>query len=256
MNADLTRVARAFRRGLDSYDHAARAQARIAAHLARLMTDAGIVEPARAFEFGCGTGFLTRQIAKSIRPGEFLINDLLPESRAHVAPALDAAGRAWRFLPGPVQEMVLPENLDLIAASSTVQWLEDLPGALAHLATALRPGGWLALSGFGPDQFRELATLGSAAQAPSYAHAADWPALLPPALRPMICEEMRLTLAFADAPSLLRHLRGTGVNAQAGQRWSKGRLAAFEAEYRARFGRCNALPLTYHPTFLLAQKTG
>ena len=65
-----------------------------------------------------------------------------------------------------------------------------------------------------------------------------------------------MRLAFADAPSLLRHLRATGVNAQAGQRWSRGRLAAFETRYRDAFGRGGALPLTYHPTFVLAQKTG
>ena len=134
--ADQIRVARAFRRGLGSYDRAARAQARIAADLARLMAEAGIVEPARAFEFGCGTGFLTRRIAQALRPGWFLVNDLVAESRAHVAPALDAAARPWAFAAGPVQDLDLPGDFDLIASSSTVQWLPDPAAQIARLRVA------------------------------------------------------------------------------------------------------------------------
>jgi malonyl-CoA O-methyltransferase len=254
MSADTTRVARAFRRGLPSYGHDARAQARIASRLGLMMQQAGITGPARALEFGCGTGFLTRRLIGDIRPEWLVLNDLLPESEDQLASILAETGQAGRFEAGPIQSLPLPENLDLIASASTIQWLEDLPGQILRLCDHLAPGGWLALSGFGPEQFHELSALGSTAQAPSYVSAQDLAASLPPGMTPVAVTAHHIRLAFPDARAVLRHLRSTGVNAQAGTPWSRKKLRDFEEAYRGKFGRGTALPLTYHPVYVVAKK--
>ena len=63
-------------------------------------------------------------------------------------------------------------------------------------------------------------------------------------------------LEFSTVREILRHLKATGVTASGGRsRWTRSTLAAFEADYSARFRSGNRmLPLTYHPITLIARK--
>ncbi|WP_417474138.1 methyltransferase [Leisingera sp.] len=254
---DQTRIRQSFRRGLGSYHRAASVQAQIAARLAQLLAQAGAApQIGSAVEFGCGTGHLTQQLAQRFDFGRLLLNDLVPEASAALSVLPRATRAQARFAAGPIETLPLPAQLDLIASASTVQWIADLPGLLARLADHLAPGGWLLLSGFGRRQFHELAALGSAAAAPSYLDAADWPAMLPAGLEIHALEQTPQVLHFDGAMALLKHLRQTGVNGHAQQGWSRRRLRDFEDRYRARFGQAGRLPLTYDPVLLLARRTG
>ncbi|MFW8594690.1 methyltransferase domain-containing protein [Cribrihabitans neustonicus] len=252
---DQSRVRQSFRRGLSSYHRHATVQAEIASRLAALLADQGA--PRRldaALEFGCGTGHLTASLAERFEIGRLTLNDLVPEAAAATARAARPHYGALDILPGPVEALPLPAGLDLIASASTVQWLDDLPALMARLTAHLRPGGWLALSGFGRRQFRELAALGSNAAAPSYLDAREWPAILPEGLRLVALEQRPMVLEFGNIRTLLRHLRLTGVNGNARQGWSRARLREFEAAYQERFGRGGRLPLSYDPVWLVARK--
>ncbi|UWQ31610.1 malonyl-ACP O-methyltransferase BioC [Leisingera sp. M527] len=254
---DQTRVRQSFRRGLNSYHGTASVQADIAAQLAGLLQAQGAPRRFGAvLEFGCGTGHLTRHLLQRFTAGSLLLNDLVPEA-AQVLQALGSAAPAQsRFEAGPVETLPLPQQLDLIASASTVQWIPDLPALTARLAARLKPGGWLALSGFGRGQFRELAALGSSAAAPSYLDAGEWPSVLPQDLEILAIEQCTAVLKFDTALELLKHLRRTGVNGHAQQSWSRRRLQDFEGAYRQRFGCGGKLPLTYDPVLLVARKTG
>ncbi len=249
---DQSRLRASFRRGLETYHKDATAQARIARRLAELLRQAGAPQYfGEAFEFGCGTGLLTEELLAHHSFGQLTLNDLVPEAaRGQVVPGCGEA----RFVSGPVETAPLPQGLDLIASASTVQWVADLPALLERLTAHLAPGGWLALSGFGRGQFCELQALRSSGEAPSYADAEDWPAMMPPGLELVKLEQSAQVLEFSSALDLLRHLRRTGVNARAGGQWSRARLAAFENDYRSRFGRNGQLPLTYDAVWVLARK--
>ena len=249
---DQARVQRSFRRGLETYHRHAVAQARIAQDLAAMLAGAGAPRKLEAvLEFGCGTGLLTEALLGRFGIAGLTLNDLVAEA----APGLQArtAGQA-RFLAGPIEQLPLPDGLDLIASASTVQWVEDIPALMARLAASLRPGGWLALSGFGRGHFPELAALGSGAAAPGDADGAEWAGLLPPGMELLEVVQQPIVLTFGSAMELLRHLRRTGVNGQARARWSRASLQAFEESYRARFGQQGRLPLTYDAVRLIARK--
>ncbi|MGR3759876.1 methyltransferase domain-containing protein [Roseobacteraceae bacterium NS-SX3] len=254
---DQTRVRESFRRGLETYHQNASAQAGIAARLAQLLREHGT--PHRfgaAFEFGCGTGHLTAELMQGFGIGQLTLNDLVAEAGPRLRALTAHRAEATHFAFGPVETVPLPRELDLVASASTVQWIADVPALMMRLAARLRPGGWLAVSGFGRAQFHELAALGPAAAAPSYADAAEWLAMLPADMEIVAVEQRPAVMEFASALSLLKHLRLTGVNGHARQSWSRGRLRAFEAEYRARFGRDGRLPLTYDPVWVIARKRG
>ena len=247
------RVQQSFRRGLESYHAGASVQARIAGHLGAMLAENAGRSFGRVFEFGCGTGHLTRALTENHDIKELCLNDLVPDCSDAALAAVCGAPRV-RFQAGDVQTVELPDALNLIASASTVQWIEDQPRLLSRLSGQLADGGWLALSGFGSSQFHELAALGSTAGAPGYRDAEEWDAILPAEMELVAVHQTRIIRFFDTARDVLRHLRETGVNGNAQGGWTRARLAGFEAEYEARFRGDAGLTLTYDPVWMLARK--
>ena len=68
-------------------------------------------------------------------------------------------------------------------------------------------------------------------------------------------EEERIVLTFSDPMEVLRHLKYTGVTANATGVWTKGKQAHFCEAYRERFATSEGkVTLTYTPLYLLASK--
>ena len=250
------RVRQSFCRGLQSYHEAAQVQAQIARDLVQLLKAQAQQQPlGRVLEFGCGTGHLTQALLQEVEVEELTLNDLVPEAEGPMRKVLERQGQNADFRFGAIETLDLPGKLDLIASASTVQWIEDLPQCIHHLSGHLAPGGWLALSGFGSDQFMELAALGSRAAAPSYLDACDWPALLPKGMELVALRQQAISLHFDGVMPLLRHLRETGVNGHAARGWGRRDLRRFEGRYRELFEQDGKLPLTYDAVWVLARKT-
>ena len=255
-NLNQSRVRQSFRRGLDSYHQHASAQADIALGLVQILQGQGAPEHfENVLEFGCGTGHLTRPLLHSLDIHHLTLNDLVAEAAPGLGALTKDRSDRTHFTFGPIETVPLPQELDLIISSSTVQWISDIPTLMARLSARLSPGGWLAISGFGTAQFHQLRSLGSSAAAPSYVDAMDWPDLLPCDVDLVHVSQAATDMQFDSAMELLRHLRKTGVNAQAEQHWSRGRLRAFEDNYRSKFGRDGKLPLTYDPVWMIARKS-
>jgi len=256
-NLNQNRVRQSFRRGLASYHQHASAQADIAARLVQLLHDHRAPDRfENVLEFGCGTGHLTRPLLQRLKIRHLTLNDLVAEAAPGLGTLTKDRSDHTHFTFGPIETVPLPKELDLIASTSTVQWISDIPALMARLSSRLSPGGWLAVSGFGTGQFHQLRSLGSSAAAPSYVDSADWPDLLPRDVELVHVSQAATDMLFDNAMDLLRHLRQTGVNAQADQHWSRGRLRAFEDNYRSQFGRSGGLPLTYDPVWMIARKRG
>ena len=250
-----SRIQHSFARSQHSYHSAAIAQAQIAGLLVDDLAAAGAPDSFQhALEFGCGTGHLTKALLHRFAIGNLALNDLVAESAAAVQPILQGHKTATTFHAGAVETLPLPQNLNLIASASTVQWVADPTALITRLADHLAPDGWLAISGFGRSHFAELRALGGGDAAPSYLDPADWHALLPQGLRLNSVTARRISLKFPTAISLLRHLRQTGVNANARRHWTRAKLAAFEANLRASQPGEGPITLTYCPVFVVAQK--
>ena len=243
------RVARSFRRSFASYHAATVPQARIADHLAARLAALGA--PARfaqGFEIGCGTGHLTQALRARFGIDRLTLNDLTEGARA------TAEYHGAEFTPGDARHCDWPPQPDLIASASVIQWLDAPGGLVTRAAQALAPGGWLAISGFGPAQFHELARLGSEAHAPGLIAAGQLADGLPEDVEILDLGERQDVLWFDTPRDVLRHLRETGVNGAASQVWTRARLAQFDADYRALFGTARGVPLTYHPIWIIARR--
>lgn len=262
MKHDKELLQRRFSRNLRTYDTLAVVQRSIAD---RLGGELAVIDPPvirRGVEIGAGTGFLTRHLVRLFPAAEWTVNDLVPASRDYLPP-VTGTGTPVRFTPGDGEAFDFGQSrYDLIASASAVQWFDDLPAFIARSAAGLAPGGLLALTTFGPENFREItATTGQGL------------AYLPADQLSALCRQEGMELLFQcewleqqHYPSpveVLRHLRLTGVNAVTSESWTHRRLRQFESDYRAAFTRhpdptekneTEYVTLTFHPIILIARK--
>jgi SAM-dependent methyltransferase len=127
----------------------------------------------RILEIGAGPGLATKRLAESgasvvaVEPNEALAEQL----RGSLA-----SGHAIEVIVAPFEEVDLPpSSFDLVTSATAFHWL-DPDVALPKIASALEPGGWLALwwNVFGdpdlPDPFHEATEpiLGQLERGPSF----------------------------------------------------------------------------------------
>nr|WP_228028778.1 methyltransferase domain-containing protein [Donghicola mangrovi] len=243
------RVGLSFRRSLPSYTREASPQKRIARLLVkRLLRVCPEWRFNCAFEFGCGTGNLTLPLAQELELGRLFLNDLVADV-AHDLPV-----RPTQFIAGPVETVPWPATPDLIASASALQWVEDPAALIQRLAELLQPKGWMAISTFGPDQFKELVALGSDAGAPGYMTDADLSGAMAETLDVRDSGMLTCRLWFDDPRDVLRHLRETGVNGRAKGGWTRRDLERFCSDYLERFAVDGRVPLTYQPVWAIATR--
>lgn len=271
MKHDKTLLRKRFSRNLKTYDTLASVQRAIAGRIGSLLADRVSSDAvARGAEIGAGTGFLTRHLVRLFPRAEWTVNDLVPESRDYL-PSTTPSGIPLRFSVGDGEAFPFENGrFDLIASASTVQWFDDLPGFIARAADGLSENGMLALSTFGPENFREITA--TAGQGLEYYSLDELTRIITAnGLCITAKEEWIEQQRYPTPTDVLHHLRLTGVNAVAAERWTHNRLKKFEEEYRAAYavaetgadagaenfpsgksGEC--VTLTFHPIILIADK--
>lgn len=158
---DKRALRRAFNRAASSYDAAAVLQREVCKRMLERM-DYIKQQPAHILDVGSGTGWGTRQLAQRYASAHILSLDIaqnmLQSARAHSSwwGKLFASGKQ-NYLCADVEALPLAaSSIELVWSNLTVQWCNDLPAALDELHRALKVGGLLMFSTFGPDTLKEL----------------------------------------------------------------------------------------------------
>jgi len=154
------KVARRFNDAATTYDAAAAIQRHIATTLAENLKAIRLPSHPVVLEVGCGTGFLTEQLAPVLHPALWHATDIAPSMvqaclRRMQPHAINLNGRCmdgeWPDLP--------PQSVDLVVSNMTAQWFSDCPTALRRLYSLLRPGGILTMTLPGSQTFAEWRSL-------------------------------------------------------------------------------------------------
>ncbi|MFD1427598.1 methyltransferase domain-containing protein [Kroppenstedtia sanguinis] len=154
MRLEKKRIALTFNRQAEVYDRHAVVQQRMAHRIIQTLEE-NRVEARSILEVGCGTGYLTQLLSEYFPDTGLVGMDLSPKM---AATAMERTGGPVRYWVGDVEEDPLGEECyDLIAANAVIHWLQNPEITLQRLVDALRPGGFLILSAFGPDTLQELA---------------------------------------------------------------------------------------------------
>jgi SAM-dependent methyltransferase len=157
-------------------------------------------------------------------------------------------------------------SFDLIVSNLSLHWVNDLPGALAQIKRALRPGGLFLAALIGGDSLHELRS--SLMEAELTLRGGTGPRLSPMIAPPTasallqragfslpVTDGETLTLAYPDMMALLRDLRGMGETATHRHRprgvFARRIFAEAERLYRARFTTDEGgLPASFEIVFL------
>ncbi len=253
---DKRKIARSFSRGKRTYDSSALIQRKVSVKLIEMLASFPSISTANALEIGCCTGTLTEMLLRTKKVDTLYLNDLVSSFYDDVTARL--AG--WdglselELIPlfGDIEEIELPKELDLVISSATFQWLTDLQYLFERTAEALKKGGLLAFSIFGPGtlyEFKEVTNIGL-----NYSSVGNILDMLEKDFHIEIEETIRDQLFFSTPREVLKHLQATGVGGVQEHRWTPRKLVAFEKEYTSRFGTSSGIPVTYLSYYVVASK--
>ena len=214
---DRRRLRHSFGRAAAGYAEVAVLQREVESRLLEQLEVLGETRPLRVLDVGSGPGRASGAIKGRWPKSEVVALDL-------ALPMLRQVGRHTRFwrpvrrVCGDASQLPIADgSVDLVFSSLCLQWVHDLPGALAEFRRVLRPQGLLLFSSFGPDTLVELREAYLAAgerQPPLSPFAAIQQvgdALLAAGFRNPVVERDLFTLTYPDAMSLLRELRAIGA---------------------------------------------
>jgi len=266
---DARAVRRHFARAAPAYDDAAVLQREVGTRMAERL-DVIRLAPAAILDAGCGTGDALGELAARFPKARRIALDSVPamlgaarakarEQRSLVARLLApirAAPKAGcvQFVCGDVTALPFAHaRFGMIWSNLVLQWVDDLPRALAEFHRVLEVGGLLTFTTFGPDTLRELrAAFAAVDAAPHVSRFADMhdvgDMLIEAGFADPVLQMEYLTLTYADAAAMVRDLKAIGAtNAAAGrarglmgrQRWRR----AMDALERLR--RDGRIPATF-----------
>ncbi|MGA7298135.1 MAG: malonyl-ACP O-methyltransferase BioC [Rhodanobacteraceae bacterium] len=212
---DTDQVRRNFSRAAVSYeDHDVLQREVQDSLLARL--DFYLQQPQRVIDIGAGTGRAAALLKQRYPTAEVIALDfalpMLQRARQH---------SRWRrrFARVAADAMHLPlpnDSVDVINSNLCVQWCDDLPRLFTEWVRVLKPGGYVALSSFGPDTLRELRA--AWADSDHNSHVGRFldmhdlgDAMLAAGLREPVLDVSRYTLTYDEPGGLLRELKGLGA---------------------------------------------
>jgi malonyl-CoA O-methyltransferase len=238
---DQRAVRRAFGRAAATYDSAAVLQREVGGRMAERL-DVVKIAPAAILDAGCGTGDALPPLAARYPAARRIALDvahaMVVLARERHAPQRSAIARVasvlrgreaappW-FVTADIASLPLASaSVDLVWSNLALQWLNDLPAAIAELHRVLRIGGLLMFSTLGPDTLQELRGAFRAADArPHVSRFVDMhdigDMLVHAGFADPVMHMERITMTYRDPAAMLRDLKLLGAT-NAAQARSRG----------------------------------
>lgn len=244
-------VAASFAASSESYEESALVQQQISRQLLSLLAAGGKNTFPRVLEVGCCTGYLSSLFSEKLAVEKIYVNDIVEKFCKITSQRISCSVAAVTTLPGDIENCVLPDRLDLIISSATLQWITDLRVLLGRFARSMNVGGQLAFSIFSPGTMREIFSLTGRGL-----HYLD-----PRALEQLVAEKFIVehfetvnhTLYFDSVRAIIRHIHKTGVGGVGSGKWSHRTFRQFEKDYERQYRVEQGLPVSYHSSFVIAR---
>ena len=250
---DKTSTRQHFDRAAQSYDAAAVLQQEVAKRLVERL-DYIKINPQRALDIGCGTGYLTKDLLKRYPKAKTIALDLalsmVQKTKQH--------GR-WLRKPqaicGDAEQLPLKaDSVDLIVSGLMLQWSNDLNKTFTGFHSVLAPNGLLLFTTFGPDTLKEMRqSWVSVDKRPHTSSFTDMheigDALLQAGFINPVTDMEVITMTYGSVRQLMRDIKNIGATNTRSER-SKGlmgkqKLKDFENAYEAFKTKDGLYPATW-----------
>lgn len=260
-DVDKLLVRRAFNRVARQYDAAALLQHEVGKRMVERL-DAVRINPALIIDAGAGTGLHTRALLQRYKNTHVIALDIaenmLRETQRQTPFWQRWIDRRQALVCADIDALPLRANsADLIFSNLTLQWCNDLDSTLLELRRALKPGGLLMFSSFGPDTLKELRA--SWAEVDAHTHVSQFidmhdigDALVRARFATPVMDAEHFTLTYPDIQRLMRDLKHIGAHNLTHGRLrgltGKGQMRALATAYE-RFRSADLLPASYEVVY-------
>ncbi len=147
---------RGFARAAARYADRARLQTEVANRLMERL-DGLRFEPEVVVDVGSGPGIQARALAERYRGTRVIAIDWALPMLEHAAARSGRWRKRFERVAADAHALPLAESsVDLLYSNLMLHWCEDLPALLNAFRRALKPGGLMLVSTFGPDTLSEL----------------------------------------------------------------------------------------------------
>ena len=245
MSINKQEASKSFTKAISTYEQEAFVQYQIATELCRLLSVYSDHPISSILEIGCGTGFFTRLLRTSFPSATITANDLCSEVVNYIPDDI-------KFISGDMETINFPDKYDLIAGSSAIQWLENLPLFSEKMNRTLSEKGLVAISTFGEKNLTEIKQITDIGL--SYFTEPDLEHIISSSFQIIKMKEEIKTVYFPSPKDVLLHLKRSGVNGITSEKWTKSDLLYFTNQYNKLFKSNYGVSLTYHPIYIIASK--
>ena len=243
INKDLVKFI--FQKIINTYDNCAVIQKEMA-HLLieKILANCGNSFD-KVFEFGAGTGFLSKNMLNRISFKEYCANDIIEESEFCIKNIINDA----KFMAGDIEKINLEEKFDLIVSNAVMQWITDIDELLLKIHRNLTDKGFFAFTTFGEQNFKEIKETTGVSL--NYLKTETLKQKCAHKFEITEFEENIQTLCFDSPLDVLKHIKYSGTNGIKTQNWTPSKLKKFDEYYRQSFGINNRVTLTYNPVYVI-----
>lgn len=245
-------VEECFRKSIVTYKSHATVQQDITLRLINQLDQFPDISFNNVLEIGCGTGFLTKELVERYPVKHFFINDLVADFEDDIRELVgQKQDRNIDYLVGDIEEIDIPQNLDVIISTSTFQWITQIKELFDKLQHHLSSNGYLIFSTFGINNFNEIKSIEKIGL--YYYSFEEIKNRLKQNFTLLYAGEEEIVKHFEGPRAVLQHIKQTGVNALQKKKWTKSDLIRFENKYNELYSDENGVRLTYHPMYFIAK---
>ena len=226
-----------FERNIENYNNNAFIQKDITKNLINLLQKNYNKDFNNIFEIGCGTGFLTNEIYKNIKYKKLFLNDLY-----------DIKLKCDKFYLGNIENIDLPDKLDLVLSSSVLQWIKNIDNLLFKINKSLINNGLFVGSMFINKNFHEIKDIFNIGL--NYFNNENLKLLFEKYFDIIYYEEFIKEIKFDNFTDILKHIKNTGVNNIQNFTLTKTMLKNYSNIYNEKYKNI----LTYDYNFFILKK--
>lgn len=234
-----------FKKNLKTYEKSASVQAQMAGILSLKISECCGKNFNKIFEFGAGTGGLTKRLIKNIDFEQYLANDIMEESKEYVKKILHNAN----FITGDIEKVQIDEKFDLVVSNAVMQWIPDIEELLPKLRKLISDEGYFAFTTFGELNYAEIKeTTGLSLH---YLKSERLKQLCEKDFEIIYYDEDIVNLYFNSPIDVLKHIKYSGTNGLKSLSWTYTKLKHFEKFYKENFSIQSKVKLTYNPVYVI-----